>query len=176
MHRESQRKAIAAAQDRQTTQYNKTRRDIPELDEGSQVPVNPHSLKWVDAKRAGTKLKQPWIGPFKVMQKISPKVIHLCMSDKHLGLPVFNIEHLKLYHVSDTTWGECTTMKESQCLKTLSEGYSVEAIVGHHGKKHGMEWLVCWEGYGPQFDTWKPTSYLRNAPLVLNEYKQVHGL
>ena len=176
MHRESARKAIAAAQDRQAAQYNKTRRDIPELEEGSQVLVNPHSLEWVDTKGAGAKLKQRWIGPFKVMQKINPKVYCLRMSNKYPGLPVFNIEHLKPYHVSDASWGEHTTMKESRRLKALSEEYSIEVIVGHHRKKCGMEWLVRWEGYGPQFDTWEPTSYLRNVPLVLSDYKWVHGL
>ena len=67
-------------------------------------------------------------------------------------------------------------MKESGRLKAPSEEYSIEAIVGHHRKRRGMEWLVRWEGYGPQFDTWEPTSYLRNAPIVLSKYKWSHGL
>ena len=176
MHRDSARKAIAVAQDKQARQYNKTRREVPELEEGSLVLVNPHSLEWIDAKGAGTKLKQRWIGPFEVTQKINPKVYRLRMSDRYPGLPVFNIEHLKPYHASDATWGERTTMKESRRLKAPSEEYCVEAIVGHRRKRRGMEWLVRWEGYGPQFDTWEPTSYLRNAPLVLNEYKRANGL
>ena len=57
MHRDSTRSAIAAAQDKQATQYNKGRRDVPEFKVGLQVLVNPHSLEWVDAKGAGTKLK-----------------------------------------------------------------------------------------------------------------------
>ena len=176
MHRDSARRAIAAAQDRQATQYNKNRKDAPEFEEGSLVLVNPHSLEWVDAKGTGTKLKQRWIGPFEVLQKINPKVYRLRMSDRYPGLPVFNIEHLKAYHASDPDWGERTSMKESGRLKAPSEEYSVEAVVGHRRKRRGMEWLVRWEGYGPQFDTWEPTSYLKNAPVVLNEYKQIHGL
>ena len=81
MHRDSARRAIAAAQDRQATQYNKTRKEAPEFEEGSLVLVNPHSLEWVDVKGTGTKLKQRWIGPFKVMQRINPKVYRLRMSD-----------------------------------------------------------------------------------------------
>lgn len=176
MHRDSARKAIVVAQDKQALQYNKGRREVPEFKEGPQVLVNPHSLEWVDAKGAGTKLKQRWIGPFEVIQKINPKVYRLRMSDQYPGLPVFNIEHLKPYLISDLNWGEHTTMKESQRLKAPTEEYSVEAIVGHRRKKHGMEWLVHWEGYGPQFDTWEPTSYLKNVPVVLNEYKQAQGL
>ena len=41
MHRESARRAIAVAQDKQATQYNKSRRPVPELKKGSRVLVNP---------------------------------------------------------------------------------------------------------------------------------------
>lgn len=67
-------------------------------------------------------------------------------------------------------------MKESGRQKPASEEYIVEAIIGHRRKKRGMEWLVRWENYGPQFDMWEPTSCLRNVPLALNEYKRAHGL
>ena len=93
MHRDSARRSIAAAQDRQATQYNKSWRPVPEFKKGSQVLVNPHSLEWVDSKGAGSKLKQRWIGPFEVVQRINPKVYRLRMSDRYPGLPVFNIEH-----------------------------------------------------------------------------------
>ena len=176
MHRDSARRAIAVAQDKQAVQYNKNRREVPEFIKGSQVLVNPHSLEWVDAKGAGAKLKQRWIGPFEVVQKINPNVYRLRMSDRYPGLPVFNIEHLKRYTPSNDDWGERTVMKESGRQKVVSDEYSVEAIVGHRRRKRGMEWLVRWEGYGPQFDTWEPTSFLKNAPIVLNEYKRANNL
>jgi len=176
MHRDSMRWAIAVAQYKQAVQYNKNRHEVPEFTKGTKVLVNPHSLEWVDVKGVGTKLKQRWIGPFKVVWKINPNIYRLHMSDRYPGLPVFNIEHLQLYTESNAKWGECTVTKESGCQKVALEEYSVEAIIGHRRKKWGMEWLVRWEGYGPQFDTWEPTLCLRNAPLVLNEYKRAHGL
>ena len=97
--------------------------------------MNPHSLEWVDAKGVGAKLKQRWIGPFEVVQKINPNVYRLHMSDCYPGLPVFNIEHLKHYVPSDGGWGEHTIMKESGRQKLASEEYSMEAIVGHRQRK-----------------------------------------
>jgi len=176
MHRDSARRAIATAQDKQATQYNKNRHEVPEFPKGTKVLVNLHSLEWVDAKGVGAKLKQRWIGPFEVVQKINPNVYRLRMSDCYPGLPVFNIEHLKRYTPSDEKWGNRTVMQESRRQKPASEEYSVESIIGHRRGKRGMEWLVRWEGYGPQFDTWEPTSFLRNAPIVLNEYKRANGL
>lgn len=176
MHRDSARRAIAVAQDKQATQYNKSRRPVPDLKKGSRVLVNPHSLEWVDSKGTGAKLKQRWIGPFEVIQRINPKVYRLRMSNQYPGLPVFNIEHLKPYKESEEKWGERTLMRESRHIKPASEEYSVEAVIGHRRKTRGMEWLIRWEGYGPQFDTWEPTACLKNAPLVLNEYKKAHSL
>ena len=176
MYRESARRSIAAAQDRQAVQYNKNPCTVLEFKKGSCVLVNLHSLEWINSKGAGTKLKQHWIGPFKVIQKINPKVYQLRMSDWYPSLPVFNIEHLKPYNLSEDKWGVRTTMKESSCPKEASEEYAVEAIVGHHWTKCGIEWLVRWEGYGPQFNTWEPTSFLKNTPIVLSEYKRANGL
>lgn len=98
------------------------------------------------------------------------------MSDFYPDLPVFNIEYLKPYAVSDAKWGDHTIMKESNQPKTASDEYAVEAIIGHQQQKCGMERLVQWEGYGPQFNTWELTSFLRNVPIVLSEYKKAHGL
>jgi len=176
MHRDSARRAIAIAQDKQAMQYNKSHHLVPNLKKGSQVLFNLHSLEWVDSKGTGAKLKQCWIGPFEVVQRINPKVYCLRMSDQYPGLPVFNIEHLKPYKESEEKWGECTSMRESRQIKPTSEEYNVEAIIGHRRKLHGMEWLIRWEGYGPQFNTWEPTACLKNAPLVLDEYKKAHGL
>jgi len=142
MHRDSARQAIAVAQYKQAVQYNKNRHEVPEFTKGMKVLVNPHSLEWVDVKGVGMKLKQRWIGPFEVVQKINPNVYCLRMSDCYPGLPVFNIEHLWLYTESDAKWGERTVTKESGCQKVASEEYSVEAIIGHRRKKRGMEWLV----------------------------------
>ena len=95
-------------------QYNKSHHPVPEFKKGSQVLVNPHSLEWVNSKGSGAKLKQRWIGPFEVIQKINPKVYRLRMSDQYPGLPVFNIEHLKPYTELDKRWGERTLMRESR--------------------------------------------------------------
>lgn len=114
MHRDSAKRSIAKAQDEQSLQFNKGRRPVPDFKQGDKVLVNPYSLDWVDAKGTGAKLKQRWIGPFEISQKINPKVFRLHMSDKYPGFPVFNIEHLKKYEDSPPEMGERTKMPESR--------------------------------------------------------------
>ena len=96
------------------------------------------------------------------------------MSDRYPDFPVFNIEHLKKYEESGAEWGERTKMPESHRTQAGSQEYEVEAIVGHRRKCNALQFLVRWAGYGLQFDTWEPQRGLRNASIVLNEYKRKH--
>jgi len=98
------------------------------------------------------------------------------MSDKYPGLPVFNIQHMKKYDDSPAEWGERTIMPESRWTQKESEEYEVEEIIGHRRKGKGLQYLVRWSGYGPQFNTWEPHKGLQNASIVLNEYRRHHNL
>ena len=142
MHRDSARRAMAKAQEEQASQYNKGRRPVPDFKKGDRVLVNPHSLDWIDAKGGGAKLKQRWIGPFEITQKINPKVFRLRMSDKYPGFPVFNIEHLKKYEESGQEWGERTQMPESHRKQAESEEYEVAEIIGHRRKRNTLQFLI----------------------------------
>jgi hypothetical protein len=58
MHWENARLSLARAQEEQAQYYNHGRREVPEIEVGSKVLVNPHSLEWVESKGEGSKLVQ----------------------------------------------------------------------------------------------------------------------
>ncbi len=97
IHQKSARLTIAKAQETRSKYYNKGHKKAPELELGSLVLDNPHSLEWKESRGKGAKLIQRWLGPFKVLEKINPKFYRLRLSDKYPSFPVFNIEHLKEY-------------------------------------------------------------------------------
>ena len=176
MHRESAHWAIAKAQDSQAKSYNKGRHPAPEFKEGDRVLVNPHSLEWVKSKGDSSKLRQWWIGPFQIMQKVNLNIYRLHMSNRYPGLPIFNIDHLRKYEESPTEFGEQTALPET-CLKVAEQReYEVKKLVGHHHQGHRMEYLIRWKDYRPLYDMWESQSALRNAPEVLHQYKQEHNL
>ena len=176
VHRESARRAIARAQDSQAKSYNKGRRPAPEFKEGDRVLVNPHSLEWVESKGDGSKLRQRWIGPFQIMQKINPNVYRLRMSNRYPGLPIFNIDHLRKYEEPPTEFGERPILPETRLKIAEQKEYEVEKLVGHCRRGRRMEYLIRWKDYGPLYDTWEPQSALKNAPEVLSKYKREHNL
>jgi hypothetical protein len=178
MHRESARLAIAKAQHHQAMGYNKGRRPIPELRKGARILINPHTLEWTESKGPGAKLGQRWIGPFEVIQRINLGVYRLRMSNRYPGLPIFNVEHFKKYVESPEVLGERTKLPETRFKKEEKTEFVVEKIIAHRFDRRGktIKYLVRWEGYGPQFDTWEPRSNLTNAPMILSKYRKDHNL
>lgn len=178
MHRENARLAIAKAQDEQAKYYNRGRRPTPRFKVGDRVLVNPHSLEWVEAKGDGKKLVQRWIGPFEVMQEINPNTYRLRMGDNYQGFPVFNFDHLKPYNESDPAFGERILLPDPIERKDPNEEYPVDRIIGHRwkGKQKELQFLVRWEGYGPQYDLWLTPRDMKNSPELISRYKKLHSL
>jgi hypothetical protein len=92
------------------------------------------------------------------------------MSEKYSGLPIFNVEHFKKYVVSPEEFGERTVLPETRMKKPAAKEFIVEKILSHEFGWKGIRYLVRWEGYGPQFDTWEPRSHLKNSPRILAKY------
>lgn len=177
--REDARNALVLAQEKQAKAYNKGQRPIERIEPGDLVLINPHTLKLVDAEGTGRKLIQRVIGPFEVLEKISPMVYRLRLPDTYPMHPVFNLEHLKKYHPSPPEFGPRNSLPSTREFLASPE-YEVEAILGHRltGKKTGNRhmYLVRWAGYGPQDDSWLSEYDLRNAPELKREYLKMHQL
>lgn len=120
-HRDSARQAIAKAQDQQKRVYDKGRKEHEDIQEGSFVLINPHSLKLVESRGKGASLGPKWIGPFEVMKKINPNVFRLRMDDTYLGFPVFNVQHLRLYHPNTEEDWKARAFKSTARPKEPSE-------------------------------------------------------
>ncbi|KAF4619214.1 hypothetical protein D9613_005608 [Agrocybe pediades] len=177
--RTAARNALVLAQEKQAKAYNKGRRPGDEIEVGDLVLVNPHTLKLVEAEGTGKKLVQRTIGPFEVLEKINPVVYRLRLPDSYPMHPVFNVHHLKKYHVSPAEFGERETLPSTREFLGSPE-YEVEAILGHKltGRKSGNRrmYRVRWTGYGPTDDSWISEYDLRNAPTLKREYLALHGL
>lgn len=78
---------------------------------------------------------QRWIGPFKVIWKVNPKVYELWLDDRYPGSPLVNVEHLKKYALSPEEFGERSILADTRTSRPETEEYEVEDIVGQvYGK------------------------------------------
>ena len=67
-------------------------------------------------------------------------------------------------------------MSNPQDDMAVSEEYKVEQIMGHRKRGKGWVYRVRWKGYNATDDTWATMQDLRNAPEMLQQYRQHIGL
>ena len=108
-------------------------------------------------------------------EKINPVVYRLDLPPEYKLHPVVNIQHLMKYNRAPED-NERPTLPDLREL-SVEEEYEVEKIVGHRYNKarRRKEYLVRWKGYGPEHDTFKPETMLRNAFSRIREYKAKEG-
>ncbi len=83
--------------------------------------------------------------------------------------PVFHVSLLKRYKPDNTYQPPMPYELEGDLV------YDVERIINHRYVKrsrgpHKLQYLVKWEGYGPEHDSWEPEVNLRDAPEPLSKY------
>ena len=135
---------------------------------------------WLDARnlhlKTMCKLTPRQLGPFEIIEEISPVVYKL-------KLP-------KTWHVHDVFHASLLTpqvitpeyrIPAEPPLPELVDGeseFEVESILQHKfvGRKKEICYLVLWRGYSRAESTWEPEEHLRNATEVLETYKSAHRL
>jgi hypothetical protein len=162
---ESAKRCMQAAQQRQKAYYDAGRRDVV-FTEGEEVLLSSKNLK---LKRAGSlastnKLMPKWIGPFVVIKVVGKGAYKLdlppTMSQIH---NVFHVSLLKPFR-SD---GRVQPPSPAYVLDD-EEWFTIETILDHRDKntrrKVTREYLVKWQGYGPEHNSWEPESELVGGP------------
>ena len=135
---------------------------------------------WLDARnlhlKTTRKLTPRRLGPFEVIEEISPVVFKLRLPE---AWRIHNVFHTSLL-MPQVTMSEYGIPPEPP-LPELVDGeseFEVEAILQHKfvGRKKEIWYLVQWRGYSRAESTWEPEEHLRNAPEVLKAYKSLHHL
>ncbi|KAG5720268.1 hypothetical protein E4T56_gene3342 [Termitomyces sp. T112] len=106
----------------------------------------PGTLVWLDQRnfktqRPSIKLDHKRLGPFKVLRKHAPAPFP---GQRPSRPPPVEVEDE--YH------------------------YEVNEILDSQIVRGRLQYLVCWKGYGPEDDTWKPQKNLDRAPDKLRDF------
>lgn len=171
---------IEAARQRQKA-YADTKRRHVEYAVGDNVLLSSKNIN-LRMPQGGTKKLLPrWIGPFTIIKKINDVAYRVALPDNMKRVhDVFHVSLLKK-HVTDGR-----TAPPPPPIEVDGEQYfHIERILDHRfikgGKKGNRarpEYLIRWEGYSAEHDTWEPENNIAASELgeTLRKYWEYTGL
>src|SRR5690349_23173932 len=149
--------ALALAKANQERNANKSHCDVSfEVNDHVLLSANHINLT-SQALRPTKKLQHRFIGPYRIIQKISSVAYKLELPDSLHIHPVFHVSLLHLYH-DPASFPDRTLPQPPPSPVTIDDipEYAVEKILDHHTCCHHLEYVVKWEGY-PDYDaSWEP--------------------
>ena len=162
------KKHLQSAQSRQKAYADSWRTDVSYA-VGDQVLLQSKNIK---LKHPGSKKLLPkWLGPFRVSQVVNPVAYKLqlpqSMSKVH---PVFHVSLLAPYQLDGRVQPPPPLVEVEATLE-----YEVERILDKRTRKRGRsssdEYLVKWQGYGHENNTWEPLANLTNCVALVREFE-----
>src|SRR6266568_8810983 len=113
----------------------------------------------IHTTRPSRKLSHCRLGPYPISQRVGKLAYHLILPPSMSCLhPVFNIVKLTLAP-ADPILGRCRNPPPSLELIDSEEEYVVEKVLNSRMFRRGLQYLIKWEDYGTEHNTWE---YLEN--------------
>jgi hypothetical protein len=157
---------MALAQDRQAAYADRHRRDLA-FKVGDKAFLSTVNLKL--ASSISSKFKRRFIGPFKVLQVVSPVAYKLQLPSNLKIHPVFHVSLLK--PASFDPINPPPPVQDPVVVQGEDE-YEVAEILNRRGKGRLERFLVRWKNFGPEHDTWEPRSHLVHCPDLLADFEE----
>ena len=123
----------------------------------------------------GKKLSQQFVGPFKVLQRVGNLAYKLEIPSHWRIHPVFTIAQLEpVPDPKSDPYGRQRSQPPSVHVDGDTDAvksYVVEKIIRSRQSARGKEYLIRWEGYGPEDDAWRSLPEMGNALDLVREFE-----
>ena len=141
-----------------------------QLEVGDQVSLSGKNLR---SKRPSKKLDNKRHGPFMIKEKIGRNACRLNLPSTYGIHPVFHVSLLEPFHIRE---GE-EPKRPPPVLLRDAEAWVVEKVLNDKLYRQRRCYLVRWEEYPPEDDTWEPeTALAEDAPESIEDYWREQGM
>ena len=159
------------AQEVQAAQANSGARKPRSFQVGDMVRLSTEHYKDNVLGQASPKLTDRYIGPFKIIKKVSEGAFQLELPRKYSRIhPVIPVSSLASFKTADQEeFPDRDPPRPEPMVIDGEEEYSIEEILDHRPKKQGgtpKEYLVKWKGYPREDASWEPAASLENAEAL----------
>uniref|UniRef100_A0A1A7ZBH1 Gypsy retrotransposon integrase-like protein 1 n=1 Tax=Nothobranchius furzeri TaxID=105023 RepID=A0A1A7ZBH1_NOTFU len=155
-------KALQRTAARNQRLADRRRRRAPDYAPGQRVWLSTRDIPLRDHCR---KLSPRYIGPFTVSSVINPSFVRLELPSHMKVHPVFHVSLLKPVSSSPL----CPPPPDPPPPVQLADGglgFRVRRLLDVRRRGRGRQYLVEWEGYGPEHRQWVPGSWIVDPSLV----------
>jgi hypothetical protein len=135
---------------------------------GDSVMVDAKALLPKNLHVVNRKTNQRFLGPYLVIEEVSAGYAYkVQLPPKSRAHPVFNISFLKKVLISDE-FGQRPRVEEDPQEELMD--YIVDKIVTHKKTRGELYFLVHWDGYGPEYDSWESdVNFRQDDGTITNE-------
>ncbi|KAK7884344.1 hypothetical protein WMY93_027467 [Mugilogobius chulae] len=129
------------------------------------------AAKDIPLKVESKKLAPRFIGPFEVDKIINPTAIRLRLPPSMKIHPTFHVSQLKPFHESPL----CPPAEPPPPAQIIDDhpAFSVRRLVDVRRRGRGFQFLVDWEGYGPEERSWVSRNLILD-PALIEEFYRTH--
>jgi hypothetical protein len=169
------RKELERAQNRQKSLADKKRSERS-FSVGDRVFLSAENVDSdISRKRPSQKLKDKFLGPFSVVERVGQLAYRLKLPTRMRIHPVFHVS--KLEPAKDDPFGRKPLPPPPAAVEGEVIEYEVDEILDHRRRRGKLQFLVRWKGYPVDDSTWEPRTHLvPHAADLLEEYQQLNDL
>ncbi|KAL0194547.1 hypothetical protein M9458_008119 [Cirrhinus mrigala] len=159
--------SLRRAIQRVTRQANRLRRDAPQYQVGQWVWLSSKDLR---PRLPCKKLNPRYVGPFKIIKQISPVAFRLQLPSHYRISPTF---HVSLFKPAAAPGGEgdqdeAAPAETPPLVPDDEDIYQVNQILDSRHQGGLLQYLVDWEGYGPEERSWVSAKDILEPQLISN--------
>src|ERR1051325_8871525 len=161
---------LSLAQQKQQKYADQHRRHS-KFDKGQKVLLSSlHINDPINKDRPKKKLTPKYLGPFEIIEKISPTAYKLQLPRTWKIHPVFHISLLKPYNTDDNEFNREIPEQPEILVEDEELEYEVENILNKKYVRNKPFYLIKWKNY-PLYDaTSEPKENLTNCPELLKQF------